>query len=233
MAKRRRSHGDNSISTDNESVRYLREAIVGGKHWFTALLESIALWTISEENYNDRQYRYLIGGEAFDWLLLAERLLAEVDSLVPQDEVVELLFHARMPIEISDEEFKQWIGVSKYRAQLNYFYGITVEEALVLAVEGEVRKEQVARGIIDGEDLVDEVHQRVYGAPRGALLSKFRRETGYSDNNSMQFYELKEFTYWLFKFRMNHSDKARIASDTAKGLKELERQRKNMHKPRE
>ena len=233
MARRKRSQVDNSISTDSESVRHLRESIAGGKHWFTALLESMALWTVSEENYNDRQYRYLIGGEAFDWLLLAERLLAEVSSLVPQDEVVELLFHARLPIEMTDEEFKQLIGLQKYSAQLTYFYGVTVEEALMLAVEEEVRKEQSARGIVDGEDLVDEVHQRVYGAPRRALLSKFHRETGYADNHSMQFYELKEFTYWLFKFRVNHSDKARIASDTTKGLKELERQRKHRHKNRE
>jgi hypothetical protein len=233
MARRKRSQGDNSISTENESVRHLRESIAGGTHWFTALLESIALWTLTEETHKDRTYRYLIGGEAFDWLLLAERLLAEVSSLVPQDEVVELLFYARLPVQMTDEEFKGLIGASKYSAQLNYFYGVTVEEALMLAVEEEVRKEQSARGIIDGEDLVDEVHQRVYGAPRGALLSQFRRETGYSDSSSMQFYELKEFTYWLFKFRVNHSNKARIASDTAKGLKELERQRKNMHKHRE
>jgi hypothetical protein len=228
MERGHQSHDDKHISTESESVRYLREAIVGGKHWYPALLESIALWTVSEENYKDRQYRYLIGGEAFDLLLLAERLLAEVSSLVPEEEVVELLFHARPPIEISDDEFRRLIGVQKYHAQLNYFYGITVEEAILLAVEGDVRKEQFARGIIDGENLADEVHERVYGASRKALLSQFRRETGYSDNHSMQFYELKEFTYWLFKFRVNHSDKARMASDTTKGLRELERQRSKM-----
>ena len=91
-----------------------------------------------------------------------------------------------------------------------------------------MRKEQFARGIIDGENLADEVHERVYGASRKALLSQFRRETGCSDNHSMQFFELKEFTYWLFKFRVNHSDKARMASDTTKGLRELERQRSKM-----
>ena len=140
MARRKRSQGDNSISTENESVRHLRESIAGGTHWFTALLESIALWTLTEETHKDRTYRYLIGGEAFDWLLLAERLLAEVSSLVPQDEVVELLFYARLPVQMTDEEFKGLIGASKYSAQLNYFYGVTVEEALMLAVEEEVHQ---------------------------------------------------------------------------------------------
>ena len=40
----------------------------------------------------------------------------------------------------------------------------------------------------------------------------------------MKLVELKEFTYWLFKYRLNNSDKARIASDTKKALRELERQ---------
>ena len=31
--------------------------------------------------------------------------------------------------------------------------------------------------------------------------------------------ELKEFTYWLFKYRLKHNDKERVASDTRKALK--------------
>ena len=227
MARRKRSQAEKSVSTDNESVRYLRESIAEGKHWFPALLESISMWTLSEEYYKDRQYRYLIGGEAFDWLLLADRLLSEVKGLVPQEEVVDLLFHSRLPVQMTDEEFKGLIGASKYSAQLSYFYGVTVEEALVLAVEGEVRKEQVAQGISEGEEVADEVCRRLYGASRHALLTKFRKDKGYARGRSIQFQEMKEFTYWLFKFRVNNSDKARIASDTAKGLKELERQWKN------
>jgi len=29
---------------------------------------------------------------------------------------------------------------------------------------------------------------------------------------------MKEFTYWLFKYRLKHCDKARVASDTKKAL---------------
>jgi hypothetical protein len=36
--------------------------------------------------------------------------------------------------------------------------------------------------------------------------------------------EMKEFTYWLFKFRLKRHEKARIASDTKKGLDYLKRQ---------
>ena len=225
MDSRQQSQDDSAICTDNESVAYLRDAIAKGKHWFIALLESIAMWTLSEENYKERQHRYLIGGEAFDWLILAERLLSEVTGLVPQDEVIALLFHSKFPIDITDDEFHRLIGHSKYRGQLNYFYGVTVEEGLMLAVEEEVRKEQFVRGIIDGDDLVDEIFQRLYGASHAELLSKFRKENSYPSKRSIDFSELKEFTYWLFKFRVNNSDRARIASDVVKGMRELERQR--------
>ena len=57
-----------------KAVDELKAAIAGGKHWYIALLEAIGLWTTAEETHNGRLYRYLIAGEAFDWLLLAERL---------------------------------------------------------------------------------------------------------------------------------------------------------------
>jgi hypothetical protein len=37
--------------------------------------------------------------------------------------------------------------------------------------------------------------------------------------------DLHEFTYWLFKHRVNNSDPARVASDTRKGLAMLSRLR--------
>ena len=37
----------------------------------------------------------------------------------------------------------------------------------------------------------------------------------------MTYGELKAFTYWLFKYRMNQSDPARVASDTRKALVQL------------
>ena len=216
--------GQTGVSGDNEAIRYLKESIIQGEHWYIALLEAIERWTVSEESCHGRDYRYLIDNEAFDWLLLAERLLAEVDNIVPKEEVLSLLFHGKAPLELQGEEFCRLIGEAKYRAHLNYFYGITVEETLLLAVEEETRKEQRARALTENNHLSKEVYERVYGAPMAELLTKFRKEKGYPKRNSMDLGDLKEFTYWLFKYRLNNCDKARIASDTKKALNELERQ---------
>jgi hypothetical protein len=216
--------GETGISSDSQAIRHFRETIANGKHWYIALLEAVGKWTVAEESYDHRDYRYLIANEAFDWLLLAQRLLDEVDYMVPEEEMIALLFHGKAPIELSKEEFCRLVGEAKYRAHLNYFYGVTVEEALILAVEEEAQKEQRASPFNENNDLLDEAYQRIYGASKTEMLRKFRKQMGYPRRKSMELGELKEFTYWLFKYRLNNSDKARIASDTKKGLNELERQ---------
>ncbi len=204
-----------------EAIRHLRQAIISGQHWYIALLEAIGLWTTAEETYDGRTYCYLIDGEAFDWLLLAERLCQAVDSLLPHDELANFLFHDKPPLDLTDNRFKELIGSTKYHQYLNYFYGVTVEEALMLAVREEVRKERRTLGLNAELDYDNEVYRRIYGAAKAALLKRFRQEKGYRQLKSIGLTELKEFTYWLFKYRLKQCDKARVASDTTKALQQL------------
>jgi hypothetical protein len=210
-------------NSDAEAIRHLREAIAGGRHWYLALLEAIGRWASAEELYKDHTYHYLISGEAFDWLLLAERLCETVDGL-PEDERNALLFYGRPPLSLSAGEVRELIGQSKYGQYLNYFYGITVEEALLLAVQEEIDKERRVRGYRGQHDSTDEAHHRIYNLPRADMLKGFRQEKGYSHAKSTTLTEMKEFTYWLFKYRLKHCEKARIASDTKKALEYLKRQ---------
>jgi hypothetical protein len=213
---------DKATSSDSAlAIKHLEQAILTGQHWYIALLEAIGLWTDGEETLNGRHYQYLIDGEAFDWLLLAERLCEAVDELLPEEEKMALLFHGQPPVSLSQDKFKALIGSVKYRQYLNYFYGITVEEALVLAVQEEIRKEKRILGYNKEHNLTDEVYQRIYGATRPVLLKSFRREKGYPHLKSISLTELKEFSYWLFNYRLKNCDKARIASDTKKALERL------------
>jgi hypothetical protein len=208
-------------SNNAQAIKHLGQAIASGQHWYIALLEAIGLWTDGDETINGRHYRYLIDGQAFDWLLLAERLCEAVDDLLPEEEKMALLFHGQPPLKLSPEQFKALIGSTKYSQYLNYFYGITVEEALFLAVQEEVRKEKRTLGYNKEHNLTDEVYQRIYGAARPVLLKSFRREKGYPRLRSISLTELKEFSYWLFNYRLKNCDKARIASDTKKALERL------------
>jgi hypothetical protein len=209
---------------DAEAINYLKQSIAGGRHWYVSLLGAIGLWTSASENFNDRRYIYLIDGEAFDWLLLAERLTATINGLVPEVERDALLFHGLPPLQLNAAEVRELIGDRKYRQYLNYFYGITVEEALLLAVQEEIEKERHVLGLGRRGDTIDETYQRLYDTPREALLKRFRQEKDHAYLKSITLTELKEFTYWLFKYRLKRSEKAKIASDTKKALKYLKQQ---------
>ena len=208
---------------DAEVIRYLKQAIIDGKHWYIALLEAVGLWIITQETHNGRVYCYLIVGEAFDWLLLAERLCEAVDSLLPDAEKIALLFYGKPPLDLTTGKFKELIGASKYHQYLNYFYGVIVEEALIVAVQEEVRKERRILGYNKEQDIDNEAYRRIYGATKTVLLKYFRSEKSYHQLRSISLTELKEFTYWLFKYRLERCDKARVASDTKKALEQLNR----------
>jgi hypothetical protein len=206
-----------------DPIHYMHASIDAGDHWYFAMLKAMARWDQAEEVIGDRRYRYLIGGEAFDWVLLAERLVDTLDGVVSPEERQALLFHGRPPLEIGEDEFQTLIGTPKYQAYLNYLYGVVVEEALQLAVEEEVAKENHA-GVwsaahIDGAT----VYQRIYGRDLTDLLQSFQKERKLPESDSLDMTELKEFTYWLFKYRVRSLEGARVASDTRKGLAALSR----------
>jgi hypothetical protein len=208
---------------DARAIEHLKQAVASGKHWYIALLEAIRLWKSAEEDYQDRHLCYLINDEAFDWLLLAERLSDEISQSIPEKERANLLFFDIPPLELSREEFKKLIGPAKYRAYLNYLYGVLVEENLISALVDEIRKERLASGSNKQEDILDKAYRRVYGASQQSLLDKFRKEKKYPKRKSTNLGELKEFTYWLFKYRIKKSDKSRVASDTKKALIKMQR----------
>ena len=216
-----RSTSVSKAEGDARAIEHLKQAVARGTHWYLALLEAIKLWSSAEEDYSGRHYRYLIEGEAFDWLLLAERLCQELGDVIPEKEGVDLLFFDRPPLELSKERFKKLIGPAKYRAYLNYLYGILVEEALISAVVEETRKERRSLGSNKHADDLDKAYRRIYRASQQALLDRFRKEKHYTKRKSASLTELKEFTYWLFKYRLKTCDKTRVASDTKKALLQM------------
>ncbi|MFC1927165.1 hypothetical protein ACFLW7_01105 [Chloroflexota bacterium] len=206
---------------DTQAIQRLRNGIAEGRNWYVSLLEAIGLWSSPEEDYEERHYQYLIDNEAFDWLVLTERLCQELDGLIPEKDRADLLFFGIPPIELSKDQFKNLIGPSKYRAHLNYFYGILVEKFLLLSVTEEIRKKKTVLGLNNDNGVVDEAYKRIYGATQSALLKQFRKERHYPQLRSIRLSEHKEFTYWLFKYRMKTRDKSLVASDTKKGLIKL------------
>lgn len=210
-------------SGDLTAIQYFRTAILTGKNWYVSLLEATAMWSSMEEIYRGHVYHYLIDNEAFDWQLLAERLCETVDGILPEKEKNNFLLYNQPPIDIKREQFRDYIGNTRYSQYLNFYYGVTIERALVLAVKDEIRKERHVAGYLKEKDTTDEAFLRVYREAESVLLGQFRKEHRYRQLKSISLDELKEFTYWLFKYRVKHNDKERVASDTRKALEWVER----------
>lgn len=205
-----------ALAGDARAIQHLKDSVRQGHSWYISLLEAMRLWRSSSEEYRGEQYTYLIGGEAFDWLRLAERLCEEITDYVPARELVDLLFFDRPPVETSEGEFKKMLGPAKYRAYLNYLYGVLTEQALLLSAIYEVRKGSIVP--LKAEIEADKAYKRVYGVGQSELLHAFQKEKKYPQRKSLTLGEWKEFTYWLFKYRVKHSEKPKVASDTRKAL---------------
>ena len=204
-----------------EPVLYFREQLAAGEPWHRALLEAMGQWTLPEETWQGRRYKYIVGREAFDWLLLAERLCAEAGDAIPLEEAELLLFHGVLPEPMESDEFRSLLGASKHQGYLNYHYGIVLEEALQLAAEENIRKRHIARGYTDSEELVEDAFRHLYNDSRSNLLDQFRRAAGLDSRSRFSLSDLKEFTYWLHKRRVNYWDPARVASDTRLAIRRL------------
>src|SRR5438105_4636445 len=121
-AKRMRIPREGPLDPE-QSVEAFRRAVARGDEWYPALLAVIGRWSAAEEEVDGVINRYLIGNEAFDWLLLAQRLLSAVGDGVPENEVERLLVFGIAPEGSDEDEFERSIGAAKYGAHLNFQYG--------------------------------------------------------------------------------------------------------------
>ena len=206
-----------------EAAAAFERSVRAGEPWFESLLRGIGDWTLSEETRNGRRYRYLISGEAFNMLLLAERLLEEVDGLVPAEDKERLLFAGRAPEEIDTASLRERIGAVKHGAHLNYWYGVVVEQSLQQAVLEEVAKARQSLAATE-ESLEDEAFRRLYDATR-------RRRCGTSFAGRPRAGRVVRVRRWMSTTRSRTgcssggwpgATPARLASDTMKGLRKLE-----------
>lgn len=192
--------------------------VAAGREWVTALLEAVSRWPAVDECVDGQDYHYIVGGEALDLLQIAERLLSAAGELVPEEEKLDFLFRSHHVVKLAPEQLRELMGEERFGQYLNFFYGVTAEEALLQAVEEEVRKEEQGLNFHSEAWIVDEAFQRVYDATQRTLLQRFRREHGLKSGVRLTLGQLKEFTYWRFKYRLRHNEKARAASDTRKAL---------------
>ena len=89
--------------------------------WKLTVLQAIADWPLASEDVKGEKIDYLIGGEAFNWRLLAQRLLGECGSAVTDEALWEWLSDPVLFGGFDEPDFMRAVGVDKFRAHLSYF----------------------------------------------------------------------------------------------------------------
>ena len=232
---------DEDVRPENLLARLRERVADSSMDWRRALVETMGQWPLARESVGERRFVYLIGGEAFDWRALADRLIEACCEEVPKAEREEMLTGSGLPANMGEDEWMRTLGVEKYRAHLNYVYGVTVEQALQVAVQEEICKRNVGNGYMPGEAECERAYERLYGMGLIELWAEFREEVPVSLHSgsgadgharadgpvSGCVADGDEFAYWLFKRRVAKADPARVASDTRKGLLQLEKIRRS------
>ena len=208
-------------------INRLKDDIQLGNDWVYCLMDAIGSWSVTEETYRGKNFKYFIAGEAFDWQLLAQRLCGSVNGLIPEDEKENILILGTLPDRLKNDSIASLIksraGYAKYRGFLNYYYGVIVEEAVQSTVEEEIHKRNISRSAKYISNDRDQAFIKIYDHSVEDLLNMYELTTSTKYRKGLSLMQHREFTYWLFQFRVKTSEKAKVASDTNKGLNYLER----------
>lgn len=200
-------------------------------HWQSAFIETVAAWPIANETLYGETYHYFIGGEAFNWKRLAERIATELaeeddESPVEPSEIFDWLATSGVFGGIGEERFRRIIGVDGWRAHLNYFYGVHIEQCLIAAIQARNHKRRYSAGLPPSDESSDRAYLGLYEDNEQTLWDQFLSES--SDHLSELIADSpeetrtialdEEFTYWLFKRRIEYTLAPQVASETQRGL---------------
>ena len=118
-----------SQTVEFNNINSMANSIEAGISWPDALLNTISNWRTSEETFKDRKFQYFISEEALDLFLLAERICTctKIKKLIPSNEIENLIVENKFPSYFDYNQIKAILGFEKYRAHMNFFYGIRTQ----------------------------------------------------------------------------------------------------------
>ena len=198
--------------------------------WKTAFLETVAAWPIENERVHGETFHYFIGGEAFNWKRLAERIATQLadegSTTLPAHKIFEWIDSTGVFGGVPEHEFRRILGVDGWRAHLNHFYGVHIEQCLIAAVQSRIQKRRYSSGKPPSDNASDMVFLGLYEETEQDLWKEFADENADrlsdliaqsgEDQRSIGLDE--EFTYWLFKRRIEFTLAPQVAAETRRGL---------------
>ena len=195
-------------------IQELRNEVSQGENWQKSVAKYIGLWNEKEEFYRGYKYIYLIDDEALDWLNLTERLVSSIKSYITKEEYNYVSTSGLLPDQEIYKYIKKTIPKKKLSQMRNFYYGIIIENLIYHYKILEYQKNTI---VVEDND--QRFYEEIYNKPIEVLYEIFYKERKTINKNKLNFHELKLFSYWLFKYRLKHSDKTKMAHETNTALK--------------
>ena len=198
--------------------------------WQNAFIATIAAWPVENEIVYGETFHYFIGGEAFNWKRLAERIATQIAveqcESPRSDEIFDWIEKSGTFGGFSEQEFRRILGVDGWRAHLNHFYGVHIEQCLLAAVQSRIQKRRYSKGMPPSDDASDQAYVGLYEGTEHELWQIFKDENSErlshlideSDDGTRSIALDEEFTYWLFKRRIENTNAPQVAAETQRGL---------------
>ena len=132
---------------------------------------------------------------------------------------------------IPEDEFRRILGVDGWRAHLNHFYGVHIEQCLIAAVQSRIQKSRYSSGMPPSDDASDKAYLGLYEETEQDLWELFTTENAdrlsdliaESPEETRTIALDEEFTYWLFKRRIEYTLAPQVAAETQRGLDMMSR----------
>ena len=200
-------------------------------NWKTNFIKAIAAWPIESERIQNENFHYFIAGEALNWKRLAERIASQIPDhnlyTISKNDIFKWIDNSSVFGGMNENQFRKNIRIDLWRAHLNYFYGVQIEQCIIADLQARIHKRQYSNGKPTSDNTSENAFFGLYEDSEKTLWKIFINENSQRLQNLMttkQELESRnipleeEFTYWLFKRRIEHTNAPQIAAETKRGL---------------
>ena len=179
-------------------------------------MKIIGQWPLKSENFDNIEYQYWVNDEAFNWHLLASRLIFSITETTNKQILNELL-HSTYLLPGSDQgKIINLFPPDKYRAHLNFIYGVVLEEVIICFNEMEKHKDVINQ--FHASDVINAVYLDLYGYNFSEFIRIYEFEKKIKLDKFDSLYSHYDFLYWSWKYRLKKSTPEKIAYDSQSGI---------------